>query len=303
MIDLHRAVDARDQSKEVLMNRIVVPRSLSILALSVVLAACGQTSADQPSSDPVPSVPPVASPSEQPTEVPATPAVTPSPSERPSDQPGQVPATPIATPTPVVVEHEIPMIGRVNRDGVAVRTLPDLESGLVDGNDPDDRIVEKIRLRIGDEVLVVNGPIFADGYSWYEVVAGATGPAQYFRGFVAGEFLTRIAGEQGFNAVATVDGQGFHASASGWVHAYSPLVVFHGVTPMDGEASCTFELTIVDTAGERIEIVPEREVREAMIGQVAAPNVEALYMESEGYVTVDVMSDCSFAVMVNVPQG
>jgi hypothetical protein len=290
------------------MNRIVTLKGVPILALSIVLAACGQASADQPSADPLPSTPPVAQPSEQPSQAPAEPVATPKPSQQadedPTEQPSQAPAEPVATPKPIVViEHGVPIIARVTSDGVAVRNLPDLESAIVDGNDPGDEIVEQIRLRRGDEVVVFVGPVYADGYSWYEVMAGGTGPAEYFRGWVAGEFLEHVSDADVLGPVLWVDGQGFTASAFGHVAAYSPLVVQHGVTPMPGQSSCAFGMSLVNTRGERIEIVPERTVTGAMVGQAAAGNLDALYMASEGTVTLDVTGDCSFAAAVRVLNG
>ena len=149
------------------------------------------------SADPAPETPALSErPSQPPTEQPSE-----RPSERPSMQPPGQPAEsptaaptapPVATPDPtVVLEHPVPMIARATGDGIAVRNLPDLESSIVNGNDPGDVIVDEVRLRRGDEVVVFFGPVLADGYSWYEVMAGGTGPATYFRGWVAGEFLAR----------------------------------------------------------------------------------------------------------------
>lgn len=290
------------------MQRTTTLRAVPILALSLVLVACGQVSADQPSASPsLPVVSPT--PSEQPSEKPeatprpTTPVGTPVPSEKPADRPSPQPASPTAPSEPIVIEHPVPMIARVTHDGLAVRNLPDLESALVAGNLPGDRIVENIRLRSGDEVVVILGPVYADGHSWYEVVAGAVGPAEYFRGWVAGEFLEHLRDMPEFNSVAVVDGQGFSASASGSVAAYSPLVVNLAVTPMPGDASCSFELVVIGTEGQRTVISQNDDIGEASVGQVAAPNLEELTMKTAGYVSLEVTSDCSFAVAANVPQG
>lgn len=276
---------------------------VSLLLGSVILAACGQTSADEPSMPPsAPAEQPSESPSERPSEQPVAtprPSRPASPAETPTEQPTVAP-----TPTPfVLVEHDLPMIGRVTADGVAVRTLPEVDAPIVNGNNPNDEVVDVVRLRAGDEVIVMVGPVMADGYSWYEVVAGARGPAQYFRGWMAGEFLERAGDAELFEPSLEVDGQGFDASGSAWFDAHSPLVVQHGVTPMAGKDSCTFAMSLVDTAGNRIELHPRQVVTGPMVGELAAGNWDALYVTTEGHVTLDVVSDCSFAVAVRGING
>jgi hypothetical protein len=285
------------------MNRIAALKGVPILALSIVLAACGQASAEGPSASPVPSERPSQAPVQRPSQ---QPSVRPSsePAEGPSVTPTAPSAPPVATPKPfVLVEHPVPMIGRVTADGVAVRNLPDLESGIVNGNDAGDVVVDEIRLRRGDDVIVFFGPVVADGYSWYEVMAGGTGPADYFRGWIAGEFLEHLDDAAILGPVLSLDGQGFSASASGHVGSYAPLMVNHAVTPLAGDESCTFAMTLVGTRGQLIELVPQQVVTEARVGQVFAGNLEELYMDVEGDVTLDVTSDCSFAAAISIPQG
>jgi hypothetical protein len=284
-------------------------KGVPILALAVVLAACGQAAADQPSANPQPTdrpapVEPSERPSAEPSERPRHEPVAPAPSQ-PTAPPTEAPSAPPAVdPEPVVVEHGVHFVARVIRDGVAVRNLPDLDSALVDAtNDGEGSIVEEIRLRIGDEVRVLVGPVFADGYSWYEVVAGGRGPAYSFRGWVAGEFIEHLHDAPEFNSVAWVDGQGFSASSSGHVPEFAPLVVAHGVTPLPGDASCTFELYLIGTDGQRIVLVPTQTVTDARIGQVAAGNLAELSMDAGGSIEIGANTDCSFAAAVNIPQG
>ena len=290
------------------MTRTVIRKGVPILALTVVLAACGRTTANEPSEAPQPSNRPApiqpseepsVEPSERPTQEPIAPAPA-SPVVQPSNEPS---APPAADPEPVVVEHGVHFLARVIRDGVAVRNLPDLQSGLVAGNLPNDESIAEVRLSIGDEVLVLVGPVYADGYSWYEVVAGGVGPAEYFRGWVAGEFIEHLRDAPQFNSVAWVDGQGFSASASAQVPEFAPLVVALGVTPMPGEASCTFELYLIGTEGQRIVVVPTQTVTGAMTGQAAAGDLDELYMDAGGYIEIGATTDCSFAAAVNIPQG
>ena len=287
------------------MNRTQIRKGVPILALALILAACGQATADEPSADPSPSdrpapVEPSDRPSAEPSVRPSTPPAPSQPVAEPDEDPS---APPVADPEPSVVEHGVHFVARVTRDGVAVRNLPDLESGIVAGNLPDDGVVDEVRLSIGDEVLVLVGPVYADGYSWYEVIAGAVGPAQYFRGWVAGEFIEHLRDAPEFNSIASVHGQGFSASASGNVPEFAPLVVAHGVTPMPGDASCTYELFLIGTEGQRVVLVPTQTVTEAMIGQVAAGNLDELTMGAGGSIEIGATTDCSFAAAVNVPQG
>jgi hypothetical protein len=290
------------------MSPTTIRKGVPILALAIILAACGRTAADDgaaaPSASdrPAPSGP--AQPPEQPSERPSE-----EPSDRPSEQPSDAPApsqppsSPSGEPEPSVVEHGVGIVGRVTGDGVAVRNLPDLDSSLVGGTLSGGGTLDEIRLRAGDEVLVLVGPVYADGYSWYEVMAGGRGPASYYRGWMAGEFLERVRDVPQVNAVAWADGQGFSASASGNVAEFSPLVVAHGVTPMPGDDSCTFELFLVGTDGQRVVLVPTQTVTDARIGQAAAGNLEELYMDAGGSIEVGATTDCAFAVTVTVPQG
>ena len=69
------------------MNRTVALKGVPILALSIMLAACGQASADQPSASAVPSERPSQDPVQRPSQ---------QPSERPSSEPAEGPSV---TPT------------------------------------------------------------------------------------------------------------------------------------------------------------------------------------------------------------
>ena len=284
------------------MNRTVILKGVPHLALSLLLAACSQA-ADDGSASPMPSDVPSQPRSDRPSGQPADPSVAPTedPSLGPSEEPLE---TPVPNPDPTVVEHGVHIVARVTGDGVAVRNLPDLQSAIVDGTShDDDGIVENIRLRAGDEVLVLVGPVYADGFSWYEVVAGPTGPADYFRGWVAGEFIEPLRDEPQFNSIVAIDGQGFPASSTGDVQEFAQLVVVLGVTPMPDEESCTWSLFFVTPDGSRVDIVPEQVVTEAMVGQVAAPNLEELAMDAGGTLLLEATGNCSYAAAVNAPQG
>lgn len=277
------------------MDHIAIRRGVPILALAIILAACGRATADEPSSSPEPSERPSPSaPAEKPSE---RPSASPDPPSNPApSRPASPAPTPVSDPEPVVVEHLLPMIGRVTADGVAVRWLPDLDSGVVNGQDEDLNLVVGIRLRTGDEVVVLNGPVRADGVSWYEVIAGSKGPAYVFRGWVSGEYLARVGDVSWLPGVLSFDGQGFPASASAHVPANTWLTVTYAATPMPGAATCTFELSVVGTDGERTVVVPKVEIDEATVGQTSAHVIESLVMAAEGQVLGEVTGDCSFAV-------
>ena len=112
-------------------------------ALCVVLAACGSTTAASvgPSTSPTPSIAPSAQPTSLPT---SKPTPTPEPSEPPVD------SVPIPSDA----------YARVVTNDLRVRSRP--------GVSDDSKKLEPL-LQQGTPVLVVDGPIQASGYDWYEV--------------------------------------------------------------------------------------------------------------------------------------
>ena len=125
------------------------PRSRLLLVASLValvLAACGDATAGSPSATPF------ASPT-TPTSDPASPSPTASPSDDPS-----TPVTPSASPSP-----SGPPAPAIARDTV-VRSQVD---GLRLREDPTTAAASLGTLANGAPSYVVDGPVMADGYTWY----------------------------------------------------------------------------------------------------------------------------------------
>ncbi len=123
-----------------------------LVATSVAVSGCGLLSGESPSPSVEPSASEPATPSPSPTVVP-TPSPTPEPGSVPVYAPGQVVAA--------------------NADSLRVRSLPSTSSRIL------------IPLSLGTEVVIVLGPIAAEGYGWYLVADPAAAEPQIPEGWVA----------------------------------------------------------------------------------------------------------------------
>ena len=137
-------------------------RITGVAALSLATLACGSGAAPVASpspASPAPSAPAPSAPS------PSAPAVeSPAPSLPSSDpaEPGAtpIPAKPVKTPAPA-----LPVIAR---DSIATVVTDDLRVRSRPGVSDDSELLEPLLDR-GREVLVVDGPVEASGYTWYLV--------------------------------------------------------------------------------------------------------------------------------------
>lgn len=120
-------------------------RALVVVSVLLILAACGTTG--QGTSGPAPSQAPSGPIGESPTTVPeATPGETGSPSDSPA------PTTPSEPPSQAIAVDSV------------VRTI---STGLRLREDPTTRAASLGTLAEGSQSYVVDGPVAADGYSWY----------------------------------------------------------------------------------------------------------------------------------------
>lgn len=251
-----------------------------VLALSIILAACAQGTASP--SQPAPSQPTAPTPSDSPTEQPSQ-------SPEPSDSPGEV------------VEHELPMIGRVVIDGVEVRTLPSADAPLLTGDRFSDGSRPEIVLAEGDLVVVTLGPVVADGESWYEIRAVDGGDVYFEFGWVPGDALEREGDlASGSPIVVGIDGQGQGASVDLEVPAGTPLTVRFAAVPTDGAESCEIDVTLLRTDGLGVNVATDTPT-EAMAFGLAADQLSSLFQEEAGTATLQVETDCSFAANVTQP--
>lgn len=279
--------------------RNVTPAT-TILALTIILAACGQVAANPPTSPPQVSAPP--SPSEAPSEAPSEePTIEPTPTQVPSRPPSPTPAP---TPRPIeVVVHELPMLGRVTADGVNVRSLPSIDAPLISGERYDLSRVPDIKVNEGDLVFATLGPVVADGHAWYLVGAADAGDVYWQDGWIAGEYLVREGGVPSYNPiVVAVHGQGEGASASADVPMGSPLTVDFAAAPVDGAESCDIDVTVIRTDGLGVNVATETVIA-SRVERLSAFELPSLFQEEAGTATLQVESDCSFAASITMPQA
>jgi hypothetical protein len=286
-------------------TRPIAP-AFSAVALSLLLVACGQASANPDATDaPVVSPPPTTSP---------TPEVTPKPGETPSPPaptptpvaPSPAPSEP-ATPAPIeLIEHPVPMIGRAIVGGVNVRIRPSLSAPLLNGERYDDgetTLVPNIRLREGERVWVSMGPVYAEGESWYEVGVYDGGGLYWGYGWVAGRFLVHDADIVGFDpVVAAVHGVGTGGTVSVHLPEWSAPTVRYMATPIDGEPRCAIAVSVTSTDGT-VLAVDSRTITGATFFQVHAWELDGLQQGPAGTLTLDVETDCSFGAALFRPQG
>jgi hypothetical protein len=281
------------------MSPAVIRKGAMAVALVLILAACGQASAEVRSPSQAPADQPAPTKPAEPMATPR-PASSPAPIATPEPEPTEEPAEPPVDRDPhqpTVVRHELPMVGRVTVDGVAVRELPDLDAPLVTGSsttDVDEKI-PNLRLDSGHIMVVTMGPLFADGVSWYYVHA-ESGPIG-FAGWIAGEYIAR---EGGYGrALDAIDGYGTGGTLDLDVRATAPIVVTLGVNLVDGDDACHFSADVVRGDGSVVPI-SEGPVTGPMFGRAAAPDVADLVQTVDGTMTLRVETDCSFAASVSV---
>ena len=287
------------------------PRSAAPIAatvtLALVLAACGQTTANQePPVTPTPT--PVATPDPSPTPTP-TPVVTPAPvpseaPERPTVTPTPKPVgTPTPAPQPVVVRHAIPSIAQVTADGVNVRTAPSTAAPLLEGERLPDLTPIRVRVDAGQQVRINYGPVIADGESWYSVVAvGGTDIWIGGDGWIAGRFLAPLSDADRYPLVAAVAGNGSGTSVDAELPGSAALTVSFGAAPMAGAASCRIDVSLVRTDGGTVTVAGET-VSDAIGVEITAFEMEGLYQETGGSVRLHVETDCSFAAALTAPMS
>jgi hypothetical protein len=255
-----------------------------VLALTIILAACTQAASPTPS--------PSASPEPIPTEEPA-----------PSDSPSEPAETP--TPSePTVVEHELPMIGRVTDDGVEVRTEPSLDAPILTGESfTDPGTMPEIVLDADDLVYVTLGPVFAEDESWYEVASVDGGDVNFAFGWVPGRYLEREDDSPaGFPVVVDIHGQGEGGSVTVDVLVGTPVSVRFAALPMPDADSCELDVTVIKTDGLGVNVATET-ITEVTIVELTSNQLSSLFQEEAGTVTLEVETDCSFAATMTMPQS
>lgn len=289
------------------MNRIRSATLVGALALTVVLAACGQAVANPnptdtdptPTPTPIATPTPVATPTATPRPTPKpTPVTKPKPSATPA--PSRAPEKPDAPKPPVVklVQHETPMVGRSLADGVNVRELPDLQAPILRWDNGDD--VFDVRLAADQLVVVRYGPLYADGESWYEVTSYGDEHRAFGYGWVAGRFLAPEPGadfdpaSMGIRGLLT--GLGTGGSISADVEFPSALGVVVAAAPMPGAASCEIDVDVL-VAGTRVDAA-HYSVRESIANLVAPWDIDGPEVGVGDVVTFEVTTNCSFALLV-----
>lgn len=268
---------------------------IATVAFSIVLAACGEARANpEPIETPTPT--PVVSPSVDPAPKP-TPKPTPTPIAMPKPKP-QPTVTPTPKPQPTVIDHDVPMLARSLADRVNVRAHPDLSAPLLrwGEDDPFD-----VQLAAGQRVEATFGPLYSEGESWYRV----SGADDRFRGFaggwVAGRFLERV-GDYDYPAhIGSVTVLGGSGRITADVAEWSPLTVELAAAPIPDAASCQIDVSVVDTQGRSAEVV-SLTTESTTLMSMTSPEVEELYQDVAGTVSIQVAGTCSAHVaLLNYP--
>ena len=272
--------------------------TVAILLLAVMLAACSTAVGNDPS----PSLP--ASPGES---DPGEPTPSPMPSEAPSEAPSHTPtpATPDPTAAPTeqpieVVRLEMPVIARVTADAVAVSVLPGLDQPLIQASGPDGKTIAALRLSEGASVSVAWGPVFVDGHSWYAIQPGVD-DVTWGEGWIAADFLVEEVAV-GLYPLIRADGLGAGGAVSTHVTERSAVNATAIVTPMPGAESCEAELVVIGTDGEATT-VGSQTVTETLRFFGSPLENSDLYQETAGEITLQMLTDCSWAAIAFVPQG
>ena len=256
------------------------------LVLIMILAACTQAASEPPTASP--SAP--AAPSEAPSEDPA-------PSEVPSEEPSEAPEP----SEPEAVELELPRLARVTEDGVEVRTKPRVDAPIVLGEDlSGSGETPEVVLATDDPVIVLLGPVVADGESWYEVAAADESEINFAFGWVPARVLADDGTPEGFAPIHVAHGQGSGSSVSTDVLAGSPVSVRFAAVPMPDADECEIEVTLLGTDGLGVNVATET-VTDVTVVELAADQLSSLFQEQTGEVTLQVESDCSFAARMIAP--
>lgn len=290
-------------------TRLTAP-VVTAVALSVVLAACGQVTANP---DPEETPTPVASPSADPTPTPTPkPVVTPTPKPTVAPSPVAEPTAsptpaPVASPAPIpVVRHETPMLGRSTADGVNVRERPDLQAPVLRRTNDADGSSTPVQLAEGGSVAVIYGPLVADGESWYLVTSNTSGHNHFGYGWVAGRFIAREGDLDDPLMLASirgvVTGLGEGDSFSAAVAASEALGIEFAAAPMSGATDCEITIEFVGTDGTRVNAATFT-ASDSIVGTVGTMEIDGLYVTSAGQVELHVVTDCSFLVALRSFQG
>ncbi len=273
-------------------TRLFLPGT-ALLALTIILAACGQAVAIPESPTVPPSVAP--SPSDAPSVEPS-PSGAPAPTQQPTPTPGPI----------EVIKHELPMIGRPTSDGVEVRSLPTLDAPLIVGERFGDggqvQQVPDLRLTTDMIVVVTLGPVFADGESWYEVDAADGGDVYFVDGWVAGRYLSREGDlPESQPTIVDINGVGTGSAASQEVPFHgTPTTVRFAATPMPDRDACEIEVTLIRTDGAVVNVATES-LTEPMVAELSSNDLSSLFQEEAGRVTLQVRTDCTYAATLFLP--
>lgn len=266
--------------------RTVAPGPV-VLALTIVLAACTQAAS--------PTTSPSASPEQIRTEEPA-------PSDSPSDEPSDSPSESPSPSQPELIEHDLPMTGRVTDDGIEVRTEPSLDAPILTGESfTDPGTTPEIVLDAGDLVLVTLGPVFAEDESWYEIASADGGDVNFAFGWISGRYLEREGDlPEGFAEMMNIHGQGEGDSVTVDVIVGTPVTVRFAAVPMPDADECDIDVTVMNTDGSAANVVTDT-IDDVVIGEVTPFAIPSLFQNEAGEVTLEVETDCSFAAMMLAP--
>ncbi|MGH2380371.1 MAG: hypothetical protein ACRDG7_04010 [Candidatus Limnocylindria bacterium] len=211
----------------------IIRRSSVLVALTVLVTACGQAAAvpSQPVSEqPSPTAKPTASPTHTPTAAPTAP-----PTATPTPAPSSDPDSPTADAPPSFAWGDSV---RVTADGLAVRRDPYTHAPFVRGLAYDPVSLERLpidgdlRLTAGHQLIVNLGPLVLDGIPWYRVHTGLQ------PGETSDEMITWDAdgdgegSDSGWIAGGSADDPYLEATPNvpeGHEHGPSPLVSASGV--------------------------------------------------------------------------
>lgn len=275
-----------------MLRRPMLRTSISLPLAALAMAACAAAGEGDPTSG-------RASPS---APVSPTPAPTGTP-RQPSASPTDAPASPSGSPSVDVVRFETPVLGRITADGVAVHVRPGLDEPLIEGTNLDDGVaVPQVRLSDGDMVGLIWGPMLHDGHTWYAVRHHDSGGIAWVEGWIAADFVEAAEPIPNFPDVAAADGQGRGGSETVVMPQLARVYVDVHAAPMPGEERCAATVTVVDPAGQRIEI-GSGEVTELTTFFSSPLEQSALSMDDGGEITLEVDTDCSWAALVENPQG
>ena len=264
-----------------------------ILALTIILAACTQA------ASPTPSAP--ASPEPIPSEEPAP---SEAPSEEPSEEPSEAPTEAPSPSEPEVIEHELPMTGRVTEDGIEVRTEPSLDAPILTGESfTDPGTTPEIVLDADTLVLVMLGPVFAEDESWYEIAHADAdgGDVAFAGGWIPGRYLEREGDlPEGIAPVYVLHGQGEGGSVTVDALVGTPISVRFAAVPMPDADECDIDVNVTNTDGSAAN-VQTGTIDDVLIGEVTPFAIPSLFQNEAGTVTLDVETDCSFAATMIAP--